>query len=56
MGHGAKILMPYIHALKDVDIRLYLIDSKKFFAKISNNFCCISFSILNILKTKGKTC
>ena len=26
MGHGAKILMPYIHALKDVVLRLYLID------------------------------
>ena len=28
-GHEAKILTPYIHALKDVDIRLYLIEKHK---------------------------
>ena len=26
MGHETKILMPYIHSLKDVVLRLYLIE------------------------------
>ena len=30
-GHEAKILTPYIHALKDVVLRLYLIDVEKMF-------------------------
>ena len=38
MGHEAKILMPYIHALKDVVLRLYLID------------CAIPSDVLSALK------